>query len=106
MPSRRHPQTRDRFRWLLVRLGLPGLTLAFVGLLALLAAVLAVFLALDGGGAGGFLELWRDEAMALIGLDISGPAANQGSWLREAIEVLQGLLALILPALYVGAVVF
>jgi hypothetical protein len=30
MPSRRHPQTRDHLRWLLVRLGLPGLAAAFV----------------------------------------------------------------------------
>src|SRR5215218_8801364 len=106
MPRKRHPQTRDRFRWLLVRLGLPGLTLAFIGLLALLAALLALLLAIDGGGAGEFLDLWRDEAMALIGLDISGPAANHGSWVREGIEIVQGLVALILPALYVGAVVF
>jgi hypothetical protein len=106
MPRKRHPQTRDRLRWLLVRLGLPGLTLAFVGLLALLAAVLALLLAIDGDGPGGVLTLWRDEAMALIGLDVSGPAANEGSAVREAIEIAQGLIALILPALYVGAVVF
>lgn len=106
MRSRRHPQTRDRFRWLLVHLGLLGLTGAFVALLALLAAVLALVLALDGSGSAGFPALWRDESMALLGLGISGPAANEGSGLREAVVMAQGLIALILPALYVGAVVF
>lgn len=91
---------------MLVRLGLFGLTVSFVGLLALLAAGLALVLWLDGDGSIGFLALWRDEAMALLGLDIGGPAANQGSAVREVVEVAQGLVALILPALYVGAVVF
>ncbi|HST69366.1 MAG TPA: hypothetical protein VLI94_06885 [Solirubrobacterales bacterium] len=106
MPRRRHPQTRDRLRWLLVRLGLLGLTISFIGLLVLLAAALALVLTLDGDGSAGFLELWRDEAMALLGLDVSGPAANQGGELREAVKIAEGLVALILPALYVGAVVF
>lgn len=106
MSRRRHPQTRDRLRFLLVRLGLPGLTAAFVGLLALFAAALALVLVLDGDGSSGFFPLWRDEAMALLGLDVGGVPANQGSTLREVVEVAQGLLALILPALFVGAVVF
>jgi len=106
MTGRRHPQTRDRLRWLLVRLGLFGLTVSFIGLLALLAAVLALVLSLDGDGTSGFFALWRDEAMALLGLNVDGPAANQGSAVRETVEVAQGLVALILPALYVGAVVF
>lgn len=106
MRGRRHPQTRDRFRWLLVHLGLFGLTGAFIALLALLAAVLAFVLVLDGSESTGFPALWRDEAMALLGLDISGSAANQGSGLHEAVEIGQGLIALILPALYVGAIVF
>ena len=106
MPGRRHPQTRDRLRWLLVRLGLPGLTLAFIGLLALLAGVLALVLTLDSSEDASFLTLWRDEAMALLGLSINGPAANEGGGLRETAEVAQGLIALILPALYVAAVVF
>jgi len=106
MARRRHPQTRDHLRFLLVRLGLPGLTAAFVGILALLAAILALVLTLDGGGSSGFFPLWRDEAMALLNLDVGGAPANEGSALRQAVEVAQGLLALILPALFVGAVVF
>lgn len=103
MPSRRHPRTRDRLRWLLVHLGFVGLTGVFVALLGLLAALLA--LCLDGATSG-FLSHWRDETMALLGLSIHAQPSNEGSALRQAVEIAQGFLALILPALYVGAIVF
>jgi hypothetical protein len=103
MPKRRHPRTRDRLRWLLVRLGFVGLTAVFVVVICLLAALLA--LCLDGATSG-FLSLWRDETMALLGLSIHAQPSNEGSTLRQAIEIAQGFLALILPALYVGAIVF
>jgi hypothetical protein len=104
MPGRRHPRTRDRLRWLLVRLGLVGLTAAFVGAIAILAALLAMVLAI--AGEADFPSLWRDEVMALLGQSIHGPASNEGTTARQAVEIAQGLLALILPALYVGAIVF
>jgi hypothetical protein len=105
MPNRRHPWTRDRLRWLLVRLGFVGLTAVFVGVLALFAALLALVLSISGETAG-FPSLWRDEAMALLGLSIHGAPSNQGDAARQAVELVQGLLTLILPALYVGAIVF
>ncbi len=101
----RHPRTSDGLRWLLVRYGLLGLTLIFVALLALTAAVLALVLVLDSSGAG-FFALWRDEAMALLNLTIEAPPSNSGDAVRQAVEFAQGLLALVLPALYIGAVVF
>lgn len=106
MFGRRHPQRRDRLRWLLVRFGLLGLTVVFVALLAAFAALLALALAIDAGDLGDFLALWRDEALALLGLTIDAPPANTGSGFHQAVEVTQGLIALILPALYVAAVVF
>ena len=44
----RHPKTRDRLRWLLVKVGLLGLSAIFVGLLGLVAAALALGLLVDG----------------------------------------------------------
>jgi hypothetical protein len=44
--------------------------------------------------------------MALLGLPIDAGPANGGSAFSQAVRMAQGLLALILPALYVGAVVF
>lgn len=105
MRKRRHPQTRDRLRWLLVRLGFLGLTTVFIALIALLAAFLAAVLALDHATSG-FLALWRNEVMALLGLSIHAQPSNQGTAIRQAVEIAQGVLALILPALYVGAIVF
>lgn len=105
MLRKRHPRTSDRLRWLLVRLGIPRLTAIFVALLAVFAAALALALDLDGAGSG-FLALWRDEAMALLGLAVDAPPANTGSGFSQAVRLLQGLVALVLPALYIGAVVF
>jgi hypothetical protein len=105
--SRRpHPRHADRLRWFLVKFGVVGLTGIFVALLILAAALLALGLTVDSGRWGAFPGLWRDEGMALLGLTVSGPAANTGSGFSQAIRTAQGLLGLILPALYVGAVVF
>jgi hypothetical protein len=102
-----HPRTRDRLRWLLVKFSIVGLTGIFVCVLAAFAAFLALILKIDAGGHGpGFLGLWRDEAMALLGMNVQAGVANSGSGFRQAVEIVQGLLALILPALYIGAVVF
>jgi hypothetical protein len=91
----------------LVKLGIPGLIASLVALLAVLAALLALVLTADSAGpATGFLELWRDEAMALLGLTIQAPAANTGSGLVQATRLVQGLLALIVPALFIAAIVF
>jgi hypothetical protein len=71
------------------------------------AAVLALILTFDPPRPGtGFLELWKDELMVLLNLPIKSPAANTGSDLVQGVAVVGGLLALILPALYIGAVVF
>jgi hypothetical protein len=104
--SSRHPRRRDRLRWLLVKLGIPGLIASFVALLAVLAALLALVLTISADSATGFPELWRDEAMALLGLTIQAPPANTGSGLAQATRLVQGLLALIVPALFIGAIVF
>lgn len=105
--SSRQPRRRDHLRWLLVKLGILGLVASFVALLAVLAALLALVLTIDSVNPGtGFLELWRDEAMALLGLTIQAPPANSGSGLAQATRLVQGLLALIVPALFIGAIVF
>ncbi|HEY5053584.1 MAG TPA: hypothetical protein VII45_09275 [Solirubrobacterales bacterium] len=83
-----------------------GLTGIFIALLALTAALLGLGLTIDSGRWASFPALWRDEAMALLGLTVDGPAANAGSGVSQAIRMAQGLLGLILPALYIGAVVF
>ena len=44
--------------------------------------------------------------MGLLSLPVEGPPANSGSGFAQAVFVAQGLLALILPALYVAAIVF
>lgn len=104
---RRHPRRRDLLRWLLVRLGILGLIISFVVLLAVLAALLALVLLGESSRAGtGFFELWRDEAMALLGLTVEGPAANTGSGINQTVALVQGLLALVVPALFIGAIVF
>ena len=107
MGSRRHPQTRDRLRWIFVKVGILGLLGIFVALLVFAAAVLALALTLDSARPGaGFLELWKDELMVLLSLPIEAPAANEGSGVSQGVAVAGGLLAVILPALYIGAVVF
>ncbi len=107
MRIRRHPQTKDQLRWVFVKVGIPGLVGIFVALLALLAALLALGLQLDSARPGtGYLELWRDQLMALLYLPIDVPDANTGSAVAQVIAVAQGLIAIVLPALYVGAVVF
>jgi len=76
-------------------------------LLALAAAILALILTLDPSRSGvSFWGLWKDELMAVLSLPLKAPAANEGSALSQGVAVVAGLLALILPALYIGAVVF
>lgn len=103
----RHPLNRDRLRWVFAKVGIPGLIALFVLLLVSAAAILAVALTLDSSRSdAGFLVLWKEELMSLLSLPTKTPAANQGSGLSQAVAVVGGLLSLILPALYIGAVVF
>ena len=103
----RHPQTRDQLRWIFVKVGLVGLIAIFVALLALAAGLLALILTISSARPGiGFLALWKDEAMLMLNLPVDGPAANQGDAVAQAVAVAGGFLAVILPALYIGAIVF
>lgn len=107
MWGHRHPKTKDRLRWILVKVGILGLAAIFVGLLALTAAVLAFGLSIASAADGlGYLKLWRNELMALLGLSVKAPPANTGSGFAQGIAITQGLLRLILPALFVAAIVF
>lgn len=102
-----HPLNRDRLRWVFAKVGIAGLIALFVLLLVSAAALLAVFLMLDSSRSQvGFLVLWKEELMTIISLPTKTPAANRGSGLSQAVAIAAGLLALILPALYIGAVVF
>jgi hypothetical protein len=87
--------------------GVLGLAGIFVGLLALTAAVLALGMSIASAADGlSYLEWWRNELMALLGLTVKGAPANVGSGFAQAIAIAQGLLRLILPALFVAAIVF
>lgn len=107
MPARgSHPRHADRLRHFLVRYGPLRLTAIFIVLLAAVAALLALGLTIDSGEWSSFPGLWRDEGMALLGLTIKAPDANTGSGLSQAIRALQGLLGLILLAIYTAVIVF
>jgi hypothetical protein len=107
MPARGgHPRHADRLRHFLVRYGPLRLTLIFIALLATVAALLAVGLTIDAGAWSAFPGLWRDEVMALLGLAIDAPDANTGSGFGQAIRAVQGLLGLILLAIYTAVIVF
>ncbi|HYJ21843.1 MAG TPA: hypothetical protein VEW07_07465 [Solirubrobacterales bacterium] len=107
MPSRGgHPRHADRLRHFLVRYGPLRLTAIFVLLLAAVAALLALGLTIDSGEWSSFPGLWRDEGMALLGLSIKAPDANTGSAFSQTIRTLQGLLGLILLAIYTAVIVF
>jgi hypothetical protein len=105
--ARRHPQSRDRLRWLFVKVGIPGLIAIFVALMVVAALLLTLVLTLATARPGvGFFTVWKDELMILLSLPVDGPAANRGSGVSQGVAVAAGLLAVILPALYVGAIVF
>jgi hypothetical protein len=107
LPARgSHPRHADRLRHFLVRYGPLRLTAIFILLLVMVAALLALGLAIDSGDRGSFFGLWRDEGMALLGLTIKAPDANTGSIVSQAIRTLQGLLGLILLAIYTAVIVF
>lgn len=101
-----HPRSKDQLRWVFARVGLLGLVAIFVALVALAAAVLALILVLASARGGGFLTLWKEEGMHLLSLPVDGPAANEGSTTAQAVATAGGFLAVILPALYIGAIVF
>jgi hypothetical protein len=91
----------------LVKVNIFGLTVIFAALLTLCAALLAAALVVGGAAHGvGYLDLWRDELMSLLGLSVDMPKANIGNGLGQAINLAQGFLALVLPALYIGAIAF
>ncbi len=91
---------------MLVRFGPLTLICFFVVLLVVVSALLGLALAIDAGDLGSFPSLWRDEGMALLGLQIHAPDANTGSFASQTIRTVQGLLALILPAIFISVVVF
>jgi hypothetical protein len=94
-------------RWLFVRVGIAGLIGIFIALLVVAALLLSLALTLDSARPGvGFLTLWKEELMVLLSLPVEGPAANRGSGVAQSVAIAAGLIALILPALYVGAIVF
>lgn len=107
MRTRRHPQSRDWLRWAFVKVGVVGLVAIFVAILTVAAAALALGLALDSPRSGnGFLALWKDEFMALLNLPVEAPPANTGGGLSQVVSVAGGLIAVVVPALYIGAMVF
>ncbi|MGD9736603.1 MAG: hypothetical protein AB7V58_13530 [Solirubrobacterales bacterium] len=90
-----------------MKVGLAGLIAIFLALLALAAALLALALAIASARPGvGFLALWKDELMLLLSLPVDGPAANQGGAVAQGVALVGGALAVILSALYIGAIVF
>ncbi|HEY2717767.1 MAG TPA: hypothetical protein VGI73_16265 [Solirubrobacterales bacterium] len=106
MGARRHPQSRDQLRSLFVKIGTPTLIAILLGLMVGAALLFALVLALASARPGaGFFTVWKDELMILLGLPVDGLAANRGSGVAQGVAVAAGVLALILPALYVGAIV-
>jgi hypothetical protein len=101
-----HPRRTDWLRRHLVKYNPFVLTLFFVASLAAAAALLGLGLTIDTGSWGSFPRFWRNEGMALLGLTIDAPDANTGSPLSQVVLVAQGLLGLILPALFIATVVF
>lgn len=107
MGSGGHPQVKDRLRWIFLKIRIPGLILIFIAILALAAALLALILELDSARQGaGFLTVWKEESMELLSLPVKGPPANSGDGVAQGAALVGGLLAVILPALYIGAIVF
>lgn len=90
-----------------VRVGIAGLVGIFVLLLVLAAAVLALALTWDPSQSGlGFLALWKNELMTLLNLPVDRAPANRGSDIAQVVAIAGGFVAVILPALYIGAIVF
>lgn len=102
----RHPKLDDRFRSILALWSLPVLLFAFLGLLVVLAAVLAVLFDVSDDGDPHRYDYWlRQSVLLLSGLPTPATEAD-GTLLYEATQMAGAVAGLVIPALVLGIVVF
>jgi hypothetical protein len=104
---RSHPRRGDRFRSMLAQWSLLSLLAAFLGLLCLFAAILALLYYLYPDQDSHSYWFWlRESVLLLSGLATGKTQHDEATVPRAVAQVAGALGALIIPALVLGTVVF
>jgi len=103
----RHPRTTDRVRVFLAKAPLSLLVLEFIAVVVLFSLILAVGFALtaDGGDSPSFLEWWKEEALTLLSFPTDQTLGQDAGAGRAILQLTAAVAGVVLPALFVGAIV-
>jgi hypothetical protein len=103
----RHPKTTDRVRAVLAKASVPLLVGEFLLIVALVSLALAAAFELTDAGraAPSFLEWWKQVALAVLSFPTDLMLAPNVDAERSALQLLTAAAGIVLPALFVAALV-